>query len=95
MGIVTGLAAVEPDPAAADRDPILDAALEAAAALAKLLGFRRDCTTAESVGEQADAVAKLAESAAGLAGAADAVSGFLELAAMTAASGRKGKQDLN
>lgn len=95
MGIVTGLAAVEPDPAAADRDPILDAALEAAAALAKLLGFRRDCVTAASVGEQDEATAKLIESAEGLAGAADAVRGLLELARMTAASGRKGKQDLN
>ncbi|MDQ6616211.1 MAG: hypothetical protein M3083_16085 [Actinomycetota bacterium] len=55
MGIVTGLAAVKPDPAAAARNPILDAALEVAVALSKLLGFRRDCTSAVSVHEQAEA----------------------------------------
>ena len=39
MGIVTGLAAVEPDPAAPDRDALLDAALDAATALAGDPGF--------------------------------------------------------
>jgi hypothetical protein len=46
MGIVTGLAAIEPDPRAPDHDAALDAALRAAAGLVKLLGFRGDCVTA-------------------------------------------------
>lgn len=95
MAIVTGLAALEPDPAAPGRDPLLDAAHHAAAGLAKLLGFRRDCTTATSPAAQAQASAKLNEAAAELTDAADALNGFLELARMTAAAGRTGKKDLN
>ncbi len=57
MGIVTGLAAVEPDPAAPDRDAILDTALEVAMALAKLLGFRHDCVTAATAADHGDPVA--------------------------------------
>ncbi len=95
MGIVTGLAAVEPDPAAPDRDALLDAALVAATALAQLLGFRRACFTATTAADQAEATAKLTESAAGFTRAAEAVTGLLDLARLTAASGRRGKQDLN
>ncbi len=95
MGIVTGLAAVEPDPAAPDRDALLDAALVAATALAQLLGFRRACYTATTAADQAEATAKLTESAAGFTRAAEAVAGLLDLARLTAASGRRGKQDLN
>ncbi len=95
MGIVTGLAAIEPDPRAPDRDAVLDTALRAAAGLAKLLGFRGDCVTAITPADQAQATAKLVESAAELTKAAEAVTGLLELASMTAASGRIGKQDLN
>ena len=95
MGIVTGLAAVEPDPAAPDRDALLDAALDAATALAQLLGFRRACFTATTGAEQAEATAKLTESAAGFTRAAEAVAALLDLARLTAASGRLGKQDLN
>ena len=95
MGIVTGLAAVEPDPAAPDRDVILDTALEAATALAKLLGFRRDCVTAATAADQAEATVKLTESAAGFARAAEAVTRLLDLAQLTAASGRRGEEDLN
>lgn len=62
MDIVTGLAAVEPDPAAPERDALLDTAT----ALAQLLGFRRACFTATTGAEQAEATAKLTESAAGL-----------------------------
>lgn len=92
---MTGLAAVEPDPAAPDRGAILDMALGAATALAKLLGFRHDCVTAATAADQAEATAKLTESAAGFARAAEAVASLLELAHLTAASGRRGKQDLN
>jgi len=95
MGIVTGLAMVEPDPRAPERDAALDAALEAATGLAKLLGFRRDCTTAATPAEEAATMAKLVEAGADLAKAAEAVNGLLQLARLTAASGRKGKQDLN
>jgi hypothetical protein len=89
------LAAVEPDPAAPDRDVILDAALGVATALAQLLGFRRDCVTAATAAEQAQATAKLMEAAAGLTAAAAAVTGLIDLAKMTTASGRTGKHDLN
>ena len=95
MGVVTGLAAVEPDRAAADRDAVLDAALDAATALAQLLGFRGDCVTAATAAEQAEATAKLAESAVGLARAAEAVTSLVDLARMTSDSGRRGRQDLN
>ena len=40
MAIVTGLAAVEPDPRAPENDVLLDAALQAATGLAQLLRFR-------------------------------------------------------
>jgi len=46
MAIVTGLAAVEPDPRAPDNDVLLDAALQAATGLAQLLRFRGACATA-------------------------------------------------
>lgn len=92
---MTGLGAVEPDPAAPHRDPLLDAALDAATALAQLLGFRRACVTAATAADQAAAMAKLTEAAEGLAGAAEAVGGLVDLAHLTAAAGRRGKQDLN
>lgn len=66
MGIVTGLAAIEPDPQAPERDAILDAALSAAAGLVKLLSFRGDCVTATTLADQAQATAKLVEAAAEL-----------------------------
>ena len=46
MGVVTGLAALEPDPRAPGADVLLDAALQAATGLQQLLAFRHDCTTA-------------------------------------------------
>lgn len=95
MGIVTALAMVEPDPRAPDRDAALDAALQAATGLATLLGFRHDCVTAATPAEEAGAMAKLAEAAGQSASAANAVQGRLDLAKLTAASGRKGKPDLN
>jgi len=45
MGVVTGLAALEPDPRAPGADVLLDAALQAATGLQQLLAFRHDCTT--------------------------------------------------
>jgi hypothetical protein len=95
MGIVTGLAAIEPDPRAPARDAILDAALRAAAGLVKLLGFRRDCVTATTHADRVQATAKLTEAGAELTAAADAVTGLLELAHITAASAPTGKQNLN
>jgi hypothetical protein len=95
MGIVTGLAAIEPDPRAPARDAVLDAALRAAAGLVKLLGFRRDCVTATTSVDQAQATVKLTEAGAELTAAAQVVTGLLELARITAASGRIGKQNLN
>lgn len=57
MAIVTGLAAVEPDPRAGDGDVLLDAALQAATGLAQLLRFRGACARAESVAEREAATA--------------------------------------
>ena len=59
MAIVTGLAAVEPDPRAGDNDVLLDAALQAATGLAQLLGFRGACATAQSAAEREAATACL------------------------------------
>ena len=48
IGIVTALAAVEPDPRAGKSDMLLDTALRAATALAQLLQARHGFTTAET-----------------------------------------------
>jgi hypothetical protein len=45
MGVVTGLAALEPDPRAPGAGVLLEAALQAATGLQQLLAFRHDCTT--------------------------------------------------
>jgi hypothetical protein len=95
MGIITGLAAIEPDPRAPKNDLLLDAALQAATGLQQLLQFRGDCATATSAADQEAATARLVNAAAELTKATEAVSGLLELARMTAASGRTGKTDLN
>jgi len=95
MGIITGLAAIEPDPRAAENDLLLDAALQAATGLAQLLRFRRDCTSASSADERQAASERLINAGAELQKAAEGVSGLLELARITAASGRTGKADLN
>jgi hypothetical protein len=55
-GIVTGLAAIEPDPRAPDTDVLLDAALMAATGLQQLLAFRHACTTATTAAEQQTAM---------------------------------------
>lgn len=95
MGVVTGLAALEPDPRAPGADVVLDAALQAATGLQQLLAFRRDCTTATTPAEQAAATARLTSAAAELGKAAGALRGLIELAEMTGRSGRTGKTDLN
>jgi hypothetical protein len=59
MAIVTGLAAVEPDPRAPDNDVLLDAAVQAATGLAQLLRFRGACATADSAAEREAATACL------------------------------------
>jgi hypothetical protein len=95
MAIITSLAAIEPDPRAPKNDVLLDAALQAATGLQQLLQFRRDCTTATSAAQREAATARLLNAQAELANAADAMSGLLELAKITAASGRTGEPDLN
>ena len=89
MTIVTGLAAIEPDPRAPSRDVILDAGLQ------QLLSFRHPCTTAASPAEQQRATGTLLSAAAELGKAAGAADGIIEMARLTAASGRTGTTDLN
>ena len=95
MTIVTGLAAIEPDPRAPGRDVILDAALQAATGLQQLLSFRHACATATSPAEQQRATGTLLSAAAELGRAAEAACGLIELARLTAASGRTGTTDLS
>ncbi len=73
MAIVTGLAAVEPDPRAPDNDVLLDAVLDAATGLAQLLRFRGACATADSAAEREAATACLLSAEAELTKAAQAV----------------------
>jgi hypothetical protein len=95
VGVVTGVAALGPDPRAPGADVLLDAALQAATGLQQLLAFRHDCTTATTPAEQAAATAGLTGAAAELGKAAEALHGLIELAEMTGRSGRTGKTDLN
>ncbi|HLB76901.1 MAG TPA: hypothetical protein VJO72_07695 [Candidatus Dormibacteraeota bacterium] len=95
MGVVTGLAALEPDPRAPGADVFLDAALQAATGLQQLLAFRHACTTATSPAGQQRATGTLLSAAAELGKAAEAACGLIELARLTAASGRTGTTDLN
>jgi hypothetical protein len=94
MGLVTGLAALEPGPRAPGADVLLDAALQAATGLQQLLAFRHDCTTVTTPAERA-AAARLTSAAAELGTAAGALRGLIDLAEMTGRSGRTGKTDLN
>ncbi|MGO9955250.1 MAG: hypothetical protein ACLP50_04630 [Solirubrobacteraceae bacterium] len=95
MGIITGLAAIEPDPRAGENDMLLDAALQAAGGLAQLLQFRRDLTAAATGPERDAATARLTSAVAELRKAADALSGFFELAQASWEAGRRGSNDLN
>jgi len=60
-----------------------------------LLRFRGACATAESAAEREAATACLLNAEAELTKAAEAVSGLLELAKISAAAGRTGASDLN
>ena len=95
MGVVIGLAALEPGPRAPGAGVLLDAALQATTGLQQLLAFRHDCTTVTTPAEQAAATAGLTSAAAELGKAAEALHGLIELAEMTGRSGRTGKTDLN
>jgi hypothetical protein len=86
---------IEPDPRTPGRDVIMDAALQAATGLQQLLSFRHACTTATSPAEQQRAADTLLSAAAELGKAAEAAGGLIELARLTAASGRIGTTDLN
>src|SRR6516225_1071625 len=90
MGVVTGLAALQPDPRAPGADVLPDAAPQAATGLQRLLAFRHDCATVTTPAERAAATAGLTSAAAGLGTAAGALRGLLELAEMTGRSGRTG-----
>jgi hypothetical protein len=82
MGVVTGLAALEPAPRVPGADVLLDAALQAATGPQQLLAFRaHDCTTVTTPAEQAAATAGLTSAAAGLGKAAEALHGLIELGA--------------
>ncbi len=83
MGVVTSLAALEPDPRAPAAGVLLDAALQAATGLRQLLAFRPDRTTVTTPAEQAAATAGLTSAAAELGTAAEALHGLIELAEMT------------
>jgi hypothetical protein len=83
MGVVTGLAALEPDPRAPGAGVLLDAALQAATGLRQLLAFRHACTTVTTPAEQAAATAGLTSAAAELGKAAETLHGLIELAEMT------------
>lgn len=74
---------------------LLDAALQAVTGLAQLLRFRGACATAESAAEREAATGCLLNADAELTKAAEAVSGLLELAKVSAAAGRTGSSDLN
>ena len=94
MGVVTGLAALEPDPRAPGADVLLDAALQAATGLQQLLAFRHDCTTVTTPAGQA-AAAGLTGAAAEPGKAAEALHGLIDRAEITGRSGRIGKTDLS
>jgi hypothetical protein len=78
MGVVTGLAAIEPDPRASDRDVLLDAALMAASGLQQLLAFRHACTTATTPAQQQKAMETLTSAVTELGRAVDAAGGLVE-----------------
>jgi hypothetical protein len=95
MGIITGLAAVEPDPRAGENDLLLDTALRAATALAQLLQARHGVVTANSSAEREAVSAALTNAGEQLKQAADQVDAFFKLAEASWAAGRRGRSDLN
>ena len=91
IGIISGLGQLEP---AAD-DMLLDAARRAAAGLAGLFQWRITAARASTGTERDEAVAQLKRAGEELQEAADAISGFFELAESSWAAGRRGKVDWN
>jgi hypothetical protein len=71
IGIITGLAALEPDPGAGESDLLLDTALRAATGLQLLLQFRHDVTTASTQAEHEAATERLIAAGEQLRKAAD------------------------
>jgi hypothetical protein len=95
IGIVTALAAVEPDPRAGESDMLLGTALRAATALAQLLQARHGFTTAETVAQRDATTAALINAGEQLRQAAEEIDGFFRLAEASWAAGRRGRDDLN
>ena len=95
IGIVTALAAVEPDPRAGENDMLLDTALRAATALAQLLQARHGFTTAETPAHRDATTAALTNAGKQLRQAAEEIDAFFNLAEASWAAGRRGRDDLN
>jgi hypothetical protein len=89
IGIVTALAAVEPDPRAGESDMLLGTAL------AQLLQARHGFTTAETVAQRDATTAALINAGEQLRQAAEEIDGFFRLAEASWAAGRRGRDDLN
>ena len=94
IGIVTALAAVEPDSRAGGSDMLLGTALRATA-LAQLLQARHGFPTAETVAQRDATTAALINACEQLRQAADEIDGFFRLAEASWAAGRRGRDDLN
>jgi hypothetical protein len=94
IGIVSGLAAVEPDPRAGESDMLLDTALRAATAL-QLLQARHGFTTAETAAQRDATTAALISAGEQLRQAGEEIDGFFRLAEARWAAGRRGRDDLN
>jgi hypothetical protein len=95
LGIVTGLAAVEPDPRAGENDILLDTALRTATALTQLLQARHGFTTAKTTAQRDATTAALISAGKELRHAAEEIDGFFKLAETSWAAGRRGRDDLN
>jgi hypothetical protein len=95
IGIVSALAAVEPDPRAGESDMLLDTALRAATALAQLLQARHGFATAETHAQRDATTAALINAGQGAAASAEEIDAFFKLAEASWAAGRRGRDDLN
>ena len=97
MGVVTGLATLEPRPARPRRRRAPGTPpCGPPPACSSSLAFWHDCTTVITPAERAAATAGLTSAAAGLGKAAEALHGLIELARIAAGrSGRTGRADLS
>lgn len=95
IGIVTGLAAVEPDPRAGESDMLLDTALRAATGLTQLLQARHGFAAAETAAQRDATTAALTGAGEQLRQAAEEIDGFFRLAEASWAAGWRGRDDLN